>query len=273
MTDDIRNAELFNPSFVVRLHTVSSRSSGAFDQHLQDYGSQSAEYLPANVLSRHPSDVTDQRPHHNRTHSKQPLLAPASIEHDDDTVHSVETQKEKHLDWQRIKLIVAHHWQTVKQNFKQIRKWWQYRKIVNRAHFLGASFMLLFNIVFFVTAEWHFQPAPGQQYLRVLTSGSCKKISHLNGLFHAIINVVSTLLLWSSNYTIQVLMAPNREEVDALHQRGLYFDIGVSSLRNFWRIPAYRRLLIVLIALPSTALHLLSAQNKSSTQDLTTNST
>ncbi|PVI04090.1 hypothetical protein DM02DRAFT_519244 [Periconia macrospinosa] len=58
------------------------------------------------------------------------------------------------------------------------------------------------------------------------------------------------------NYTIQVLSAPTRAEVDKAHRKGQYFDIGVLSVHNLKRISWKRIFLCAIMLLSSVPLHL-----------------
>ncbi|KAI4929197.1 hypothetical protein J4E86_011725 [Alternaria arbusti] len=65
-------------------------------------------------------------------------------------------------------------------------------------------------------------------------------ISQWNTALHVLINALSTMLLAGSNYTMQVLSSPTRQDVDAAHARGQWLDIGVLSPRNLRLIPRKR---------------------------------
>lgn len=83
-------------------------------------------------------------------------------------------------------------------------------------------------------------------------------LAQLNIGIHLVINILSTLLLSASNYTMQVLSSPTRKEIDSVHQKGQWFDIGVLSVRNLKRIAPKRQLLCAVMILTSVPLHLLS---------------
>ncbi|KAF1945579.1 hypothetical protein EJ02DRAFT_338180, partial [Clathrospora elynae] len=51
-------------------------------------------------------------------------------------------------------------------------------------------------------------------------------------VLHLIINVFSTMVLAASNYTMQILHSPTREEIDSAHSRGQWLNIGLLSIRN-----------------------------------------
>ena len=93
--------------------------------------------------------------------------------------------------------------------------------------------------------------------LRTLQQGSCKKTKDMSLWLHLAINALSTLLLGASNYTMQCLSSPTREEIDAAHRRGKWLDIGIPSLRNLKHISRGKLVLWCLIALSSVPIHLL----------------
>lgn len=70
-------------------------------------------------------------------------------------------------------------------------------------------------------------------------------------------NVLSTLLLGASNYTMQCLASPTREEVDRAHSQNRWLDIGVPSIRNLTRISSHRKVLWWLLVISGVPLHLL----------------
>lgn len=84
-------------------------------------------------------------------------------------------------------------------------------------------------------------------------------ISQWNTALHVLINALSTMLLAGSNYTMQVLSSPTRQDVDVAHARGQWLDIGVLSPRNLRLIPRKRAALWYTLALSSIPLHLLCA--------------
>ena len=91
----------------------------------------------------------------------------------------------------------------------------------------------------------------------ILHYGASDEISKLNTAYHILINILSTGLLTSSSFCMQLLCAPRREDIDAAHTRGDYVDIGIMSFRNL-KFIARRRSILVLILLVTTApLHLL----------------
>jgi hypothetical protein len=88
-------------------------------------------------------------------------------------------------------------------------------------------------------------------------SGDMKKVSYTSTALHILINILSTILLTSSNYAMQVLCAPSRYEIDKAHRKGLWLEIGLQSFRNLSNIGRRRQILWWFLALSSAPLHLL----------------
>lgn len=90
-----------------------------------------------------------------------------------------------------------------------------------------------------------------------LMRGSERTISRWNTVLHLFINMLSSVLLASSNYTMQVLSSPTRSELDRAHARGESLDIGILSSRNLTSVNKRRALLCAMLGLSSLPLHLL----------------
>ena len=93
--------------------------------------------------------------------------------------------------------------------------------------------------------------------LGTLYRGDCKRVESFVFWIHLGINLLSTLLVGASNYSMQCLSFPTRDEIDKAHSRKFWLDIGVPSLRNLRRISPVRTGLWCLLALSSIPLHLL----------------
>lgn len=90
--------------------------------------------------------------------------------------------------------------------------------------------------------------------------GDSAYVSRLSSILHIFINIMSTVLLTSSNYAMQVLCAPTRHEIDRAHASGHWVEIGLVSLRNLKRIVKGRAALWWLLAISSAPLHLLKVK-------------
>lgn len=89
-----------------------------------------------------------------------------------------------------------------------------------------------------------------------IAKGDMGKITRLSTAYHVFINILSTILLTSSNYAMQIICAPTRNEIDRAHGNGNWLEIGIMSLRNLRRIDRKRVLLWAILAFTSAPLHL-----------------
>lgn len=87
--------------------------------------------------------------------------------------------------------------------------------------------------------------------------GDCGTVNTWALWLHIIINVLSSILLSASNYTMQCVTSPTRKELDRAHSRGDWLDIGVAGVRNLSRISRQRQVLWVMLAFSSIPIHLL----------------
>ncbi|KAI5836888.1 hypothetical protein DFP73DRAFT_488070 [Morchella snyderi] len=117
---------------------------------------------------------------------------------------------------------------------------------------ITSTVVFLANSILTIWASKRPSDEPG---IGILYKGSCNTTKNLSLLAHLIINVLSTLMLSASNYTMQCLSAPTRAEVDRAHARKKWLDIGVPSVRNLTKISFTRICLWSLLAMSSIPLH------------------
>ncbi|PVH98173.1 hypothetical protein DM02DRAFT_596380 [Periconia macrospinosa] len=117
---------------------------------------------------------------------------------------------------------------------------------------ISASVVFFINLVVTIVCSTY-----RDKNQRSLYVGDCEKTRQINSGLHILINILSTVLLSSSNYCMQCLSAPTRGDVDAAHGRGKWLDIGVLSLRNLRSINRKRVMIWALLGLSSLPLHLL----------------
>ncbi|KAF6813180.1 hypothetical protein CPLU01_14710 [Colletotrichum plurivorum] len=89
--------------------------------------------------------------------------------------------------------------------------------------------------------------------------GDCRQDSTktTNTLLHLLINALSTVVLASSNFFMQVLNAPSRRELDAAHARGKWLDIGILSWRNAISLSKFKLAARIALCLTSIPIHML----------------
>ncbi|KAI1140191.1 hypothetical protein F5Y05DRAFT_403222 [Hypoxylon sp. FL0543] len=89
--------------------------------------------------------------------------------------------------------------------------------------------------------------------------GACDggNVSQVNMVLHLLINVISTLVVTSSNFFMQVLNSPSREELNTAHFKGSWMGIGIPSVRNAFSVSRFKTLCWICLLISSIPIHLL----------------
>lgn len=117
----------------------------------------------------------------------------------------------------------------------------------------GAGLTFCFNIALIILAS-----ASGlKDGVGTIKKGDCRDIKKSELWLHLGINVLSTMLLGGSNYTMQCLTAPAREEINKSHRSRVSLDIGILSLKKLMRASKRKVILWGFLAVSSVPLHLL----------------
>ena len=119
---------------------------------------------------------------------------------------------------------------------------------------ITTAIVLVINLIWITVMASRYRVIRG---IGTIQEGSCRKTNSLAMWLHLLINILSTLLLGCSNYTMQCLSSPTRRNVDKAHREGVSLDIGVPSMRNLGRISKIRLFIWLAIATSSLPLHLL----------------
>jgi hypothetical protein len=114
-----------------------------------------------------------------------------------------------------------------------------------------AAVVLLVNGSALVWAATHLDDGP---YATIAVQ-DCKSNTKWSFYMYWAISILSTGLLAGSNYCIQCLTSPTREEVDAAHARSSYLNIGIISWRNVTSARKRRMGLLFGLLLSSVPLH------------------
>ena len=117
-----------------------------------------------------------------------------------------------------------------------------------------AFLVLLINISVFLWALGSHKVKNGSG---TVWSGECDDAKRKNALVQVGINILSTLLLSASNYSMHCLGAPTREEVDEAHAKKTSLQIGVPSLQNLKWLNRCRVTLWVILGLSALPIHFL----------------
>ena len=119
---------------------------------------------------------------------------------------------------------------------------------------IASAIVMVINLTLTVWASKRYGLEEG---LGTIRDGKCSETKELAMWTHLGINVLSTLLLGASNYTMQCLSSPTREDINRAHSQNLWLNIGTSSIRNLLGISRSRMILWWLIAVSSVPLHLM----------------
>jgi len=117
------------------------------------------------------------------------------------------------------------------------------------ANTIAVAFILLINLILLIIVATKPQG--------LIFKGSCDRAEWWMRTSHVAINVLSSIVLGASNYAMQILSAPTREEVDRTHERKEWLYIGTQALRNFRFISRSRIVLWVLLALSAIPFHIM----------------
>ena len=137
---------------------------------------------------------------------------------------------------------------------RTFRTWSSKRTVILATCCVVSSFVFVVNLTTTIVFKTSYK---SDSDLGTLYHGDCGTSSRLSTGLHLVINLLSTLLIGSSNFCMQLLAAPTRAEVDKAHKEHRWLDIGVPSIRNLKSIAFKRRVLWAMLGLSSVPLHFL----------------
>jgi len=97
---------------------------------------------------------------------------------------------------------------------------------------------------------------PVSEGIGAMYHGNCAYVEQLNTLLHLFINLLSTLLLGASNFGMQILVAPTRQDLDTAHKKGKSMAIGIQAFGNLRHLGKATNILWIMLAIGSGGLHL-----------------
>jgi hypothetical protein len=119
---------------------------------------------------------------------------------------------------------------------------------------LGALISLMLHIIL---AIWIPTLDSFHNGISVLWTGNCQTAGTYNTILRAGTTAIATLLIGESNYCMQCLTAPARKDLQTAHNKGIWLDVGVQSIRNLKIIKEYKAVLWLLVVISSIPIHLL----------------
>lgn len=114
--------------------------------------------------------------------------------------------------------------------------------------------VLLVNLITLIVVYAKYQVV---DHAVTLFTGSCTTTSNTIIGLHLAINVLSSILLATSNSSMQCLSSPTRTDVDRAHAKTRWLTIGTPSVRNIFYVSRVKAALWILLGLSSFPLHLL----------------
>lgn len=123
----------------------------------------------------------------------------------------------------------------------------------------SASTILFLNIVLTVIAVSLSYPKFRSRDFSsaVLYRGNCAISENWARGLHLLINILGTIMLAASNYCMQCLSSPSRQNVDNAHAQRKWLNIGVSSIKNLRFVGRRRLTLWMGLLVSSLPIHLL----------------
>jgi hypothetical protein len=124
----------------------------------------------------------------------------------------------------------------------------------------GLKFSIIALVVLvtnFISLIWSVTNYTIEDGYSVLYSGNCATGRKISTALHLLINILSTTLLTASNYIMQCLSSPTREDLDRAHAGKEWADIGIPSWRNRRFVSPQKRMLWWLLGISSIPLHFL----------------
>ena len=124
---------------------------------------------------------------------------------------------------------------------------------------VAATIVMVINIILTIIAvAVAYSRTEDQGFVSAtLYEGKCYTPKNWARGLHLLINILSTIMLAASNYCMQCLSSPSRQNIDDLHPQQEWLDIGIPSLKNLFFIGWKRRVLWMVLLVSSLPIHLM----------------
>lgn len=134
--------------------------------------------------------------------------------------------------------------------------WTGWRRLATYLTILVSVLSILLIILLIISVNVGRSQGTSFQEETVIWQTDCTTTARANLWIHLAINLFATGILGSSNFFMQVLVAPTRREIDQAHASGRWAEIGCNSIHNFRLLPRRKTFLWLLFTLSSVPLHL-----------------
>lgn len=133
-----------------------------------------------------------------------------------------------------------------------LQKGWRRTGIINVVLAYTCGLALLICLITSIS-----QPGSSLGVATIIFEGKCAKSTRLNLVLHLVLNILSSGILVSSNFFMQVLSSPSRHEIDQAHMWLRSVEIGVSSIKNLRHVSRLKLIGWLLLLISSIPIHLL----------------
>lgn len=123
-----------------------------------------------------------------------------------------------------------------------------------RSGALAGTLVLLANIATLAVLYGKYE---SRDYGITFYVGSCRTTKATVIGAHVIINVLSTILLVYSNFSMQCLSSPSRNEVNEAHSKSQWLSIGTPTIRNLFFVSKPKIVLWLVLGVSSFPLHMI----------------
>ena len=125
------------------------------------------------------------------------------------------------------------------------------------ASIIAVTACLVAELIMLACAVAFNKPEGNKHGIGVPYTGGCKNVERSATLLAIPINIISTILVATSNYVMQCLSAPTRKDIDRAHAAGSYLNIGISSVHNFLHNVSWKSALWLVLVITTVPIHLL----------------
>ena len=119
---------------------------------------------------------------------------------------------------------------------------------------LVATIVLLINLLTLIVVYTNYEV---KGHTATLFTGDCSTAGSTVSWLHLVINLLSSILLAASNFSMQCLSSPSRTEVNKAHAKRRWLAIGTPNVRNLRHVSRKKAMLWIMLGLSSFPLHLI----------------
>ena len=145
-------------------------------------------------------------------------------------------------------------WLSRDSRWKPVFEGWRFGVFVS---IIAVTACLVAELIMLACAVAFNKPGGNKHGIGVLYTGGCKNVERSATLLAIPINIISTILVATSNYVMQCLSAPTRKDIDRAHAAGSYLNIGISSVHNLIHNVSWKSALWLVLVITTIPIHLL----------------